>query len=133
MPASCLLPAGVGPAPADPRGAGGSAGPIVPGSFQVWLCLSVMSACLTGSQPSSGVHDGTGVLKQAGAGLGDGQDMGKKLSAGAGQRGWGEAGGKAYVWNWLLETQARQEERPPKQQAGPHLAFYLNSNSVQYQ
>lgn len=44
---------------------------MVPGCFQVWLCLSVMSACLTGTRPSSGVRDGTGVLKQAGGGLGE--------------------------------------------------------------
>lgn len=79
VPASCLLPAGIGPAPADPRGAGGAAGPIVPTSFQVWLCLSVMSACLTSTWPSSGVRDGMGVLEQARAGMGDGQGTGNKL------------------------------------------------------
>lgn len=78
VPTSCLLPAGIGPAPADPRGAGGSAGSIVPTSFQVWLCLSVMSACLTGTRPSSGVRDGMGVLEQARAGMGDGQGTGNK-------------------------------------------------------
>lgn len=69
MPAGCLLPAGISLASADPRGTGGSAGLIVPGCFQVWLCLFVMSACLTGTRPSSSVRDGMGALKQAGAGL----------------------------------------------------------------
>lgn len=77
VPASCLLPAGIGPTPASPRGAGGFAHPIVPSSFQVWLCLSVVSACLTGTWPSSGVRDGMGVLAQAGAGWGMGRGWGR--------------------------------------------------------
>lgn len=66
-------------------------GPIVPGSFQVWLRLSVMSARLTGTRPNSGVHDGMGVLKQAGAGLGMGRRQRRNFQE-LGQWGWKEVG-----------------------------------------
>lgn len=39
------------------------------GCFQVWMWLSVMSACLIGTQPSSGARDNMGALPQAGTGL----------------------------------------------------------------
>lgn len=73
MYASCLVPTETSPA-------------LIPGEekalrallyrcFQVWLWLSVMSACLIGTQPSSGARDKMGALPQAGTGLGEGQGI----------------------------------------------------------
>lgn len=83
------------PCPRRSQGSRWLCRPLVPSCFQVWLCLSVMSACPTGTQPSSVLCDGMGVLPQAGAGLGHGQGMGKELCVpGVRAVGVGEAGEK---------------------------------------
>lgn len=43
-----------------------------------------MSACLTGTQPSSRVHDGMGALERAGAGLGEGGEAVPARNGGGG-------------------------------------------------
>lgn len=107
-----------------------------------------MSACLTGTRPSSGVRDGMGVLAPAGAGLGDGEGTGKKRiyqQSGQRGRGWEESvssvlqglpsSGKGRpLQNWLPETQAcLGEQGALKRQARPHLEFYQNPESIKGQ
>lgn len=147
MPSSCLLPGGLSPAPAYPRGTGGSAGSTVPGCFQVLLCLTVMSAWLTGTRPSSGVYDSTGVLEQPASGLGGcGGGVGKELSVGS--RGRVGAGRKMYPLLSRCFVALVRVVPPklapgdpgtsggggsPKAEAPPHLEFHLNPESIEYQ
>ena len=59
----------------SPGGRGGSESPYCIGCFLLWKWLSVMSACMIGTQPSSDTRDKMGALPQAGTGLGEGQGI----------------------------------------------------------
>ena len=65
----CQLPGPIRPALPWSQGERGLRESHCIGCFQVWMWLSVMSACLIGTQPSSGARDNMGALPQAGTGL----------------------------------------------------------------
>ena len=93
---ACQLPAPSrdGPCPHCSQGSRWLLRPHCASSFQVWLCLSVTSACLTGTRPSSGVQDGMGVCSNR---LAQGWGVHRRWGRNCICQEWGEAGRKVYL------------------------------------